>query len=146
MIRTVQTYPAARSGGFYHWFVTNVVLPHAGLFAPLVALGECTVAISLTLGLFTRLGALTALWLNLNFLLLKGPTNPSARIDWVFLVANILIAWMAAGRTWGLDGLFRATFSRIPVVGWFAGDGETESAQWFATLPSSPPSGSHSHP
>lgn len=146
MIRTVQTYPTARSGGYYHWFVANVVLPHAALFAPLVTLGECTVAISLTLGLFTRLGALTALWLNLNFLLLKGPTNPSARIDWLFLLANILIAAIAAGRTWGLDGLFRAKFSRIPIAGWFAGNGEAQSTRPFATLPSSPPPGSHSHP
>lgn len=120
-VRTIQAYPAARSGGFYHSFVTGTLLPHAQLFAFLVALGECLVAASLTLGLFTRLGALTALWLNLNFMFLRGLTNPSGTIDRVFIVANLLFLVTAAGCTWGLDGRFRTTFSRIPVAGWFAG-------------------------
>ena len=120
-VRTVHAYPAARSGGFYHSFVTGTVLRHASLFAFLVTLGECVAAVSLTLGLFTRIGALTALSLNLNFMFLRGLTNPSGTIDRVFVVANILFLVTAAGCTWGLDGVFRATFSRIPVARWFAG-------------------------
>jgi uncharacterized membrane protein YphA (DoxX/SURF4 family) len=131
-VRTIQAYPAARSGGFYHSFVTGTLLPHARLFAFLVTLGECLVAVSLTLGLFTRLGALTALWLNLNFMLLRGLTNPSGTIDRVFVVANILFLVTAAGCTWGLDGRFRTTFSRIPVAGWFASGTE------LARIPASP--------
>jgi thiosulfate dehydrogenase [quinone] large subunit len=121
MVRTVQAYPSAHSGGFYHQFVTGFVLPHADLFAFLVTIGECLVAVSLTLGLFTRAGALTAMWLNLNYLLLKGPTNPSAWIDWLFILTAALILLTAAGRTWGLDGRFRATFARLPLAGWLAG-------------------------
>jgi uncharacterized membrane protein YphA (DoxX/SURF4 family) len=120
-IRTVQNYPAARSGGFYHSFVTGILLPHARLFAFLVTLGECVVAVSLTLGLFSRVGALTALWLNLNFMFLRGLTNPSGTIDRVFILANLLFLVTAAGCTWGLDGRFRRELSRIPVAGWFAG-------------------------
>jgi uncharacterized membrane protein YphA (DoxX/SURF4 family) len=101
--------------------VTGTLLPHARLFAVLVTLGECLVAVSLTLGLFTRVGALTALWLNLNFMLLRGLTNPSGTIDRVFILANLLFLVTAAGCTWGLDGRFRTTFSRIPVARWFAG-------------------------
>jgi uncharacterized membrane protein YphA (DoxX/SURF4 family) len=120
-VHTIQAYPAAHSGGFYHAFVTGTLLPHARLFAVLVTLGECLVAVSLTLGLFTRVGALTALWLNLNFMLLRGLTNPSGTIDRVFILANLLFLVTAAGCTWGLDGRFRTTFSRIPVARWFAG-------------------------
>jgi hypothetical protein len=87
------------------------------------------VAVSLTLGLLTRLGALTAIWLNLNFLLLKGPTNPSGRIDWVFILMNVVIVTLAAGRTWGLDGVFEATFARAPVIRWFAGSRSGSSAR-----------------
>jgi thiosulfate dehydrogenase [quinone] large subunit len=121
MLRTVQAYPSVHSGGFYHHFVTGVVLPHAALFAFLVTIGECLVAMSLTLGLFTRAGALTAMWLNLNYLLLKGPANPSAWIDWLFLFTAALILLTGAGRTWGLDGHFSATFARFPLAAWFAG-------------------------
>jgi uncharacterized membrane protein YphA (DoxX/SURF4 family) len=121
MIRTVQAYPSAHSGGIYHQFVTGIILPHADLFAFLVTIGECLVAVSLTLGLFTRAGALTAMWLNLNYLLLKGPTNPSAWIDWLFLVANTLILLTAADSTWSVDDHFRAAFARLPLVGWLAG-------------------------
>jgi uncharacterized membrane protein YphA (DoxX/SURF4 family) len=120
-VRTVQTYQAARVGGFYHVFVTGTVLPHARLFALLVTLGECVVAVSLVLGLLTRLGALTALWLNLNFMLLKGLTSPSGTIDRLFLLAALLFLVTAAGSTWGMDGRFCTAFSRLPVVRWFAG-------------------------
>jgi uncharacterized membrane protein YphA (DoxX/SURF4 family) len=120
-VRTVQAYPGAHSGSFYHPFVTGVLFPHAGLFAFLVTLGECAVAVSLTLGLFTRAGALTALWLNLNFMLLKGLSNPSGTIDHVFFLAEILFLITAAGCTWGLDGVLRSRFSRVPILGWFAG-------------------------
>lgn len=120
-VHTVTAYPSARGGGFYHSFVTGLVLPHAGLFAFLVTLGECVAAVSLILGLLTRLGALIALWLNLNFLLLRGFANSSAMIDRAFLVANALFLVTAAGRTWGLDDRFRDTLARHPMTRWLAG-------------------------
>lgn len=121
LIRTVQAYPAARSGGVYHSFVTETVLPHATVFALLVTLGECTVAVSLILGLLTRAGALIALWLNLNFMLLKGVTNPSANIDRLFIVINIVLILTAAGRVWGLDSRFRNNLALFPIFAWLAG-------------------------
>ena len=42
------------------------------VFSQLVLLGEWVAALSLTLGLLTRLGALTSMWLVLNFMLAKG--------------------------------------------------------------------------
>lgn len=118
---TVRSYPSARSDGFYHDFVTNVVLAHGSVFAPLVTLGECSVAASLALGLLTRAGALTAIWLNLNFMLLRGVDNPSGTIDKVFLIAETVFLITAAGQTWGLDGLLHDRLSAIPIASWLAG-------------------------
>jgi uncharacterized membrane protein YphA (DoxX/SURF4 family) len=118
--RSVNGYSGAHSG-FYHQFVANVILPHASVFAVLVTLGEWLVAISLTLGLLTRAGALVALWLNLNFMVLRGVTNPSGTLDKVFVVAELLFLITAAGRVWGLDGLWRDRLARVPIVAWLAG-------------------------
>src|SRR5207302_722857 len=88
---SVRAYPGAQGSGFYHAFVTGTILPHARLFALLVVLGECSAALSLTLGFLTRAGALIALWLNANFVLLRGFTSPSGTLDKVFVVLEILI-------------------------------------------------------
>ncbi len=130
--RTVSRYPSAKSGGFYHDFVTGTILPNASLFAVLVTLGECAVAVSLTLGLLTRAGALTALWLNLNFMLLRGFTNSSGTLDKVFVVAEILVLIFAAGRVWGLDGRFASILAGIPGADWLTGarNPATRSSPW----------------
>jgi NADH dehydrogenase len=120
---SVNGYPSAHSGGIYHQFVTGVILPHASLFAVLVTLGEWSVAVSLTLGLLTRAGALVALWLNLNFMLLRGFTSPSGTLDKFFVVAEIVFLIAAAGRVWGLDGALGPRLAGVPVLAWLAGAG-----------------------
>jgi uncharacterized membrane protein YphA (DoxX/SURF4 family) len=119
--RSVNGYQGAHGSGPYHDFVTGVILPNAALFAVLVTLGEAFVAISLTLGFLTRAGALAGLWLNLNFLFLRGFTNPSGTLDKVFVLAEILFILTAAGRVWGVDGVIRDRLGRVPVLAWFAG-------------------------
>lgn len=119
--RSVKGYPSAHSGGFYHHFVADVILAHASLFAVLTTLAEWAAAISLTLGLLTRAGALLALWLNLNFMLLRGFTNPSGTLDKVFVVIEIVLIVAAAGRVWGLDRLVADRLARIPLAAWLAG-------------------------
>src|SRR5947209_4596615 len=57
---------------FYRPFLEGVVQPNMLLFSQLVTLGELFVAISLTFGLFTRLGGVVGMLLNLNYMLLKG--------------------------------------------------------------------------
>jgi uncharacterized membrane protein YphA (DoxX/SURF4 family) len=120
---SVNGYSAAHSGGPYHDFVTGVILPNASLFAVLVTLGEWSVALSLTLGLLTRAGALVALWLNVNFMLLRGFTSPSGTLDKMFVVAEIVFVIVAPGRVWGLDGVLAPALARIPIVAWLAGAG-----------------------
>jgi uncharacterized membrane protein YphA (DoxX/SURF4 family) len=91
--------------GAYATFMEVVVLPNIDLFAKLVTLGEWTAAITLTLGLFTRVGALTGMWLMLNFMLMRGMFDVAGSIDRLFFLACFLCLVTTAGRVWGLDAL-----------------------------------------
>jgi thiosulfate dehydrogenase [quinone] large subunit len=55
--------------GWYVWFLQNIVVPNAGLFATLVALGEFAVGLGLLVGLLTGIAAFGGVFLNSNFLL-----------------------------------------------------------------------------
>src|SRR3954447_22416916 len=89
---------------FYRPFLENVVQPNALLFSQLVTLGELVVTISLTLGLFTRLGGGLGMWLNLNYMLMKGLANNAGSNDRLWFLAELIFAVTAAGLVWGLDG------------------------------------------
>jgi len=111
------------SGGLRYWmeqmvhgasfaaqadFVKKIVLPHFSFFAPQVYAGEVLVAISLMLGLFTRvggfLGALMAvnLWLGLYRLGSEWPWT------YFFLVViQIMFVAYRPGRSLGLDAVMR---------------------------------------
>lgn len=115
--------PKAES--FYQPLIEQVVLPNAGLFAQLATLGEWVVGFSLVLGLFTRVGALIALNLNLNFMLIKGLASAGGSIDRLFFLVCLAFLLASAGLAFGLDGVISRAFGRIPVIGWFAG-GRTE--------------------
>jgi uncharacterized membrane protein YphA (DoxX/SURF4 family) len=107
--------------GFYKPFVESVVLPNAGLFAILATLGEWVVGLSLVLGLFTRVGALIALKINLNFMLIKGLASAGGSIDRLFFLACLAFLLASAGLELGLDGVLSRALGRIPVIGWLAG-------------------------
>jgi uncharacterized membrane protein YphA (DoxX/SURF4 family) len=89
---------------FYQTFLTTTVLPHLGLVAWLVKAGELLAAFSLICGLATRLGALLALVLTLNYMFAKGawPWQPSSN-DAAFAAIALVLIIARAGRTFGLD-------------------------------------------
>ena len=113
----------SRGGGeaFYRSFLDQVVVPNVDLFARLVAIGEFTVGLLLILGLLTRGAAMGGLWLNLNYMLMKGVMNNQANSDHLFLLAELVFLVTAAGRIWGLDALLRVRLASIPVASWLAG-------------------------
>ena len=87
---------------WYVWFLENIVVPNAGLFATLVALGEFAVGLGLLVGLLTGIAAFGGVFLNANFILagVLG-TNPLL----VILGSLLMLAWRNAG--WiGLDRWF----------------------------------------
>jgi thiosulfate dehydrogenase (quinone) large subunit len=84
---------------WYAAFLQNAVLPNAGVWSNVVAVGETLVGIALILGLFTGVAAFFGSFMNFNYLLAGTvSTNPL-----LFLLAMLLIlAWKTAG--WiGLD-------------------------------------------
>lgn len=90
---------------WYGQFLQTTVIPHASFFAQLVTIGEWAVGLSLLLGFFTPVGALAGIWLNANYMLMKGLPNVAGSIDRVFIVSELVILVTGAGIVWGLDGV-----------------------------------------
>ncbi len=90
-------HPAVQS--WYGWFLQNVVIPNAGLFAYLITFGEVLVGVALIFGLLTGIAAFFGAFMNMNYLLAGTvSTNPILGFLAIFLV----LAWRIAGY-WGLD-------------------------------------------
>jgi NADH dehydrogenase len=106
------------SQAFYRPFLEDTVIPNAALFAQLVTIGEWAVGLCLTLGLFTRAGALLGLFLVLNYMLMKGLANPMGSNDRLFAAACLAFTLAPASLAWGLDGALRDALSRVPVLSW----------------------------
>ena len=101
---------------WYAAFVRGVVLPHASLFASLVIAGESVVAISLLFGVATRLGALLAIVLLLNYASAKGTAwwSPGSN-DVPDMILALLVCIGAAGRFFGIDKQLHERFPRVPL-------------------------------
>lgn len=109
---------AARSFPFWRHFLEAVVVPHAAVFAWVVALGELAVGLGLIAGLLTRVAAGGGALLMLSIAL--GAAKPAAGAswdDWItagltskFACLLLLTLFAAdAGKVWGLDGRRRKT-------------------------------------
>jgi len=98
---------------WYTAFIQQVVVPHASLFSYLIMTGELFAAISLLTGTVTRLGALVAMSLFLNYMLAKARMfwSPDSEDAAVFFIA--LVVFLArAGRVWGVDVLLAKRWPR----------------------------------
>ena len=99
----------ARRGAFpwYVTFVQQVVIPHATLFSYLVMAGELFAGLSLLTGTATRLGAIVASFLFLNYMLAKARLfwSPDSEDAAVFFIA-LVVFLSRAGRIWGIDAFF----------------------------------------
>jgi thiosulfate dehydrogenase [quinone] large subunit len=85
--------------GWYGFFLSHVVLPHAAFWSYLVVGGEICVGLGLILGLFTGIAAFFGTTMNASYLLAGTvSTNPI-----LFALGSLLVlAWKTAG-FWGLD-------------------------------------------
>jgi thiosulfate dehydrogenase (quinone) large subunit len=89
---------------WYKAFLEQTVLPNSDLFARLTAWGEVFTGLSLTLGCCVGLGALTGLWLSLNYGLASQHLSSAALGFHYMLVTAMVVLFLArAGRAWGLD-------------------------------------------
>jgi thiosulfate dehydrogenase (quinone) large subunit len=98
---------------WYTGFIQQVVVPHATLFSYLVMTGELFAAISLLTGTLTRLGALVAMSLFLNYMLAKARMfwSPDSEDAAVFFIALVVFLGRA-GRVWGFDAWFAKHWPR----------------------------------
>jgi thiosulfate dehydrogenase (quinone) large subunit len=101
---------------WYRGFLQGVVMPHVGLFAKLVVIGELYVGLGLLFGVTTRLAAGVGIFMLLNFMATKGamPWNPSI-CDPPDIVLCLVVMLGAAGRTLGVDRFLHERYPRIPI-------------------------------
>ncbi len=95
-------------------FVDGIVKPNFSWFGSVIFLAEAWIALSLGLGLFTRLGALVALGMSAQLALgIGGVSDPATQLqEWVWsyllmaLLALVLLG-AAPGRALGVDAWLR---------------------------------------
>ena len=103
----------------------DLVLAHYPFFGPLVVAGELTAGLLLFLGMGTRVGALVGMWMNFNYLLMKGWLNNDAFNDRTWIVCQLVIFLTGAGLVAGVDGLLKKYLPR-----WLTGaDAATDTAE-----------------
>jgi len=88
------------------WFVKDVVLEHYHFFAPQVYGFEVLVALSLMVGLFTRLGALLGMLMAINLWL--GLYRSPGEWPWAYfflIIIQIMFAIQRPGRSLGFDAI-----------------------------------------
>ena len=107
------------NGGFVHTvlssgiaaWLTGTVIPHASLFAWLLALGEAVVGISLLLGVFTRLGSFLAILQSIvNILVAGGGGADTIGHNYLLIILALAFIVTAAGRKYGIDGMLVRRF------------------------------------
>lgn len=88
----------------YRYFLEHLVLPHADSATLLVVPGEIAVGLALVLGIATRVTALSALLMNVNFFLMNGAITPGALIDALFVILEAVLIAFAAKQALSVDG------------------------------------------
>src|SRR5215831_1475222 len=108
---------ALRNGyGWYQNPVNSVVVPHSSTFGALVVIAETYVGIALVVGFTTRLAALVALFLLLNYMCAKGALPWGPGIDQSDIILALIILLSDAGRAFGLDKLLANRFPKLWIL------------------------------
>jgi len=94
---TTGQHPSVQS--WYAWFLQNLVIPNATVFAYIITFGEVLVGLGLIVGCLTGFAAFFGLFMNLNFMLAGAVSvNPILGTLTIFLV----LGWRIAGY-YGVD-------------------------------------------
>lgn len=104
MLRFLRGVATRRASAPYLHFVQQVVIPHATSFSYLIMTGEAFAAISLLTGAMTRVGAIIAGFLFLNYMLAEGRMLWSPDSEDAALIFICLILFLGrAGCAFGID-------------------------------------------
>ena len=116
MLRFLRGVTTRRASGPYLHFVQQLVVPHASLFSYLIMTGEMFAAISLLTGTLSRLGAVVAGFLFLNYMLAKGRMlwSPDSE-DAALIFIALLLFFGRAGRVWGIDSYLAKRWPNSPL-------------------------------
>ncbi len=104
-----------RSYGWYEPFLTNVVLPNAGVFAFLVTWGEFLTGISTTLGAATRFSSCVAILIAFNYACLYGNNVFPSVGNWNYVWLHLILLLGAAGRSFGIDYWLHKERPNVPL-------------------------------
>jgi uncharacterized membrane protein YphA (DoxX/SURF4 family) len=116
----ISRYAAGNPFPSYKAFLLQTVATHAS-FAHLTALGEVAIGLSLTMGLFTSVGALFGAVQVVSYGLAVQHTSPGQQGFHIMLLAMMIAFLFAkAGRTLGVDGWVRrhhpaSVLARLPL-------------------------------
>jgi uncharacterized membrane protein YphA (DoxX/SURF4 family) len=116
MLRFLRGVTTRRASEPYLHFVQQVVLPHSSLFSHLIMTGEMFAALSLLTGTLTRLGAVVAGFLFLNYMLAEGRMlwSPDSE-DAALIFIAFLLFFGRAGRAWGIDSYLAKQWPNCPL-------------------------------
>jgi thiosulfate dehydrogenase [quinone] large subunit len=101
--------------GAYKDFLVNVVVPHWTAFGWMTLITETFIAITLILGVATRLGALVAVGMATNITI--GILNVPHEWGWTYVMLITLPALFLltdAGRSFGVDGFVAPRLATSP--------------------------------
>jgi uncharacterized membrane protein YphA (DoxX/SURF4 family) len=94
-----------QSASWYSAFETNSVLPHTDVLAPALAMAHLVIGLALVLGVWTRLVAVMAALLLLNYAAAEGTALYGAGEPSAYL-ALLLAVWLGrGGETLGVDAI-----------------------------------------
>jgi thiosulfate dehydrogenase [quinone] large subunit len=102
----------------YKDFLVNVMIPHWTFFGWMTLITETFIAVTLILGLFTRLGAFVALGMAANITI--GILNVPHEWGWTYTMLIMLPAVFlltGAGRSFGVDAFLAGPFERAAARG-----------------------------
>jgi uncharacterized membrane protein YphA (DoxX/SURF4 family) len=116
MLRFLRGVTTRRASAPYLHFVREVVIPHSALLSYLIMTGEAFAALSLLTGTLTRLGALVAGFLFLNYMLAEGRMfwSPDSE-DAALIFIALLLFFGRAGRAWGIDSYLAKRWPNCPL-------------------------------
>jgi len=104
-----------RAAALYRPVLAAVVLPHARVFAALVAIGEVSVGCALLLGAGTRLAAVVGMFLTANYFLFNGLSVIDESNDFAIMIGCLVVLLTAAGRTFGVDAVLARRWPNCPL-------------------------------
>jgi thiosulfate dehydrogenase (quinone) large subunit len=105
----------------YKTFLETLVVPNFYIFGWLVFVSETLIGLSLTLGLFTRAGALLGMLQSINLLVAQGATEEGPWLYVGLIAANLAALLTPSNRRLSLDrrlaSKLRASTGRVGTIG-----------------------------